>query len=187
KSVIVFAALAFGVGAVAGVVGTKAISPPRGADPSTAYGAMPRVGADAGLAAAPSSSSPAVGPAPSGEPSTSPAVPAREGQAPRPLGPVPSGSSTRADVSPSTLARESEIIETGRAALARGRAADALAAADEHRRLFARGRLSEEREELAIRALRAAGRSDEARARAKAFLKAYPSSIYSGTVGEPAD
>ena len=159
KVVITIAALSFGVGTVAGVVGTKGLTPrPRAAPIAVTSATAVRT-------AEPATPPPPT--APSARPPTTPA------------------SAHGAEASPSTLARESEIIEKGRTALARGRAADALAAVDEHKRLFPRGRLGEERDELAIRALRFAGRSDEANARAKEFAKTYPSSIYLGTIEAP--
>ena len=172
KVVITIAALSFGVGTVAGVVGTKVLTPRPRATPIAVTSATAVRTAELPLAPAPPNSEPVPEPAP---PPTAPSA--------RP--PATPASAHGAEASPSTLARESEIIEKGRTALARGRAADALAAVDEHKRLFPRGRLGEERDELAIRALRFAGRSDEADARAKEFAKTYPSSIYLGTVEAP--
>ena len=172
KVVITIAALSFGVGTVAGVVGTRVLTPGSRAAPIAVTSATAVRTAELPLAPAPPNSEPVPEPAP---PPTAPSA--------RP--PATPASAHGAEASPSTLARESEIIEKGRTALARGRAADALAAVDEHKRLFPRGRLGEERDELAIRALRFAERSDEANARAKEFAKTYPSSIYLGTVEAP--
>ena len=174
KVVITIAALSFGVGTVAGVVGTKVLTPRPRAAPIMVTSATAVRTAELRLAPAPPRSEPAPEPA-TPPPPTAPSA--------RP--PTTPASAHGAEASPSTLARESEIIEKGRTALARGRAADALAAVDEHKRLFPRGRLGEERDELAIRALRFAGRSDEANARAKEFAKTYPSSIYLGTIEAP--
>lgn len=82
------------------------------------------------------------------------------------------------------LAQEQALVDTARAALARGRAADALRAADEHAARFPSGKLAEERENLAIQALAFAGRRDEALARAARFHKRYPASLYGGTLDE---
>jgi len=174
KVVITIAALSFGVGTAAGVVGTKVLTPRPRAAPIAVTSATAVRTAELPLAPAPPNSEPAPEPA-TPPPPTAPSA--------RP--PATPASAHGAEASPSTLARESEIIEKGRTALARGRAADALAAVDEHKRLFPRGRLGEERDELAIRALRFAGRSDEANARAKEFAKTYPSSIYLGTIEAP--
>lgn len=173
KVVITIAALSFGVGTVAGVVGTKVLTPRPRAAPIAVTSATAVRTAELPLAPAP----------PNSEPAPEPATPPPTAPSARP--PATPASAHGAEASPSTLARESEIIEKGRTALARGRAADALAAVDEHKRLFPRGRLGEERDELAIRALRFAGRSDEANARAKEFAKTYPSSIYLGTIEAP--
>ena len=171
KMVVTLAALSFGVGTVAGVVGTKVLAPqPHGA-PITATSAT-----SVRTAEMPAPSPPAPEPIP--EPTSPPPPQVASAR-------TVATASARADGAPSTLARESEIIEKGRTALARGRATEALAAVDEHKRLFPRGRLGEEREELAIRALRVAGRADEANARAKEFVKSYPSSIYLGTIEAP--
>ena len=75
------------------------------------------------------------------------------------------------------LARERSLVDRARSALARGDAAGALASADEHRKAFPRGQLAEEREVVAIQALAAAGRSEEAGTRAGTFRKAHPSSL----------
>ncbi len=85
----------------------------------------------------------------------------------------------------STLAAEREVLDVGRAALARGRAKDALEAAKNHAKQFPSGQLVEEREVLAIQALRLQGSKTEASARAAAFVKRYPSSIYASALEEP--
>lgn len=76
------------------------------------------------------------------------------------------------------LAKEQVLLDTARAALARGRADDALVAVASHATQFPQGRLVEDREAVAVQALAAAGRLDEARARAKGFRARYPRSIY---------
>lgn len=76
------------------------------------------------------------------------------------------------------LAKEQVLLDTARAALARGRADDALAAVASHATQFPQGRLAEDREAVAVQALAAAGRLDEARARAQRFRARYPRSIY---------
>ncbi|HSO32355.1 MAG TPA: hypothetical protein VLT33_07565 [Labilithrix sp.] len=83
---------------------------------------------------------------------------------------------------PSDLAAEQTLIDTSRSALARGRASDALRAADDHARQFPRGRLAEERETMAIQALLLLGRRGDAEARAQRFHKAYPGSLYGNAV-----
>jgi hypothetical protein len=54
----------------------------------------------------------------------------------------------------------------------------ALALTSEHRQLYPRGTLAQEREVLAIEALAALGRADAASARAAAFESANPGSPY---------
>lgn len=77
----------------------------------------------------------------------------------------------------SDLARERALLDLARAAAASGEPAQALAKAELHRARFPRGRLSEEREALAIRALLTLGRDAEARRRARAFQATYPQSF----------
>ncbi|HVV52408.1 MAG TPA: hypothetical protein VHO06_22265, partial [Polyangia bacterium] len=71
-----------------------------------------------------------------------------------------------------------------RAALVRGQAEGALAALARHEAAFPRGELAEEREGLFVQALVAARRYDEARARAAAFTRRYPRSLFAPVVAE---
>jgi hypothetical protein len=114
-------------------------------------------------------------------PAEVPAVPSgmAPGNTPHPRGSVqvdrPTG---RAD-----LVRERELLDAARAALARGRAQDAMDYAERHARLWPRGALTEERELLAIQALvvlDATGR--RARDRAERFRREYPNSILTSAV-----
>jgi hypothetical protein len=93
----------------------------------------------------------------------------------RPLSPAPSASVMSAD---EDLAKERQIIEKARSALARRDAESALAAVDEHARAFPRGQLTEMREALAVQALVYAGRPADARIRADQFHRRFPSSMY---------
>ncbi len=77
----------------------------------------------------------------------------------------------------SELAQERALLDSARANAARGEPALVLEQVAQHAREFPQGRLGEEREALAIRALLALGRSGEARARAEAFRAAYPRSF----------
>jgi hypothetical protein len=99
-----------------------------------------------------------------------------------PAPPVAPSVSAVPSAAPSNLAAEQAMIDTARSALSRGRAADALRAADDHARQFPRGRLAEERETMAIQALLLAGRRGDAEARAQRFHKAYPGSLYGNAV-----
>jgi hypothetical protein len=75
------------------------------------------------------------------------------------------------------LAAERAILDVARAALARGEGAPAIEAVRRHEREFPDGVLVEEREAIAVRALVAQGRRDEARARAAEFRRRFPNSV----------
>ena len=77
----------------------------------------------------------------------------------------------------SNLAAERALLDSARSAAAQGEPARVLERVAQHEERFPRGHLVEEREALAIRALLALGRNDEARARADAFRAAYPHSF----------
>lgn len=72
---------------------------------------------------------------------------------------------------------EAELLEQARAAL-KGDPARALLRANEHAARFPRGVLVQEREVLAIQALRQLGRNAEADRRAQAFARAFPGSAF---------
>lgn len=76
------------------------------------------------------------------------------------------------------LAAERALIEMARNALSRGRPDQALEATRLHESRYPKGQLSEERESIAVHALVAAGRVDEARARADRFRARFPQSIF---------
>jgi hypothetical protein len=99
--------------------------------------------------------------------------------------PADSGSSAaRAGARPSqsapasTLSAERALLDQARAALTSGDGAKALSIAEEHRHRFPSAQLAEEREAIAIQALVATGRYDEARARAARFREAAPNSLF---------
>jgi len=77
----------------------------------------------------------------------------------------------------SELSRERALLDLARANAARGEPALVLSQTEQHRAQFPRGKLAEEREAMAIRALLSLGRVDEARARAQAFHLAHPNSF----------
>ncbi len=87
------------------------------------------------------------------------------------------------------LAKERELLDVARAALARGRYADALAAAELHETKWPRGYLVEEREVVFVQALAAAGRRQEAETKAERFRKRFPRSMLlpavDATLGDP--
>ncbi|RYZ01979.1 MAG: hypothetical protein EOO73_33590 [Myxococcales bacterium] len=104
-----------------------------------------------------------------------PATPSRESIAPEP----PSAAKPTLPTKPAaTVPSEADLLEQARAALKSGDSARALARATEHARRYPRGVLVQEREVLAIQALRGLGRQADAERRAEAFAKAYPGSAF---------
>ncbi len=89
----------------------------------------------------------------------------------------PSASKPSAKPTPPAQLSEAELLEQARSAL-RGDPARALGRANEHRRRFPGGALVQEREVIAIKALRQLGRTAEADSRAAAFAKAFPGSAF---------
>lgn len=92
---------------------------------------------------------------------------------------VPRGSARAvASAGASSLPAERALLDDARTALASGDAAGALSRLDDHARRFPQGQLGEEREALAIQALVAEGRGDEARVRAARLRAASPNSLF---------
>jgi len=85
---------------------------------------------------------------------------------------APSASST------SSLSEERALLDRVRGELAENDPANALKLVDEHARRFPKAQLGEEREVLAVQALVALGRYDEARARAAKLRAAAPNSLF---------
>lgn len=77
----------------------------------------------------------------------------------------------------SALARERLLLDQARKRLGQGEAAAALDLAERHLREHPAGKLGEERDAIAIRALLALGRSEEAGQRGRAFSDRYPHSL----------
>ena len=75
------------------------------------------------------------------------------------------------------LLEEQALVEQARAALMRGNPADAIAALDQHGQKFPAGQLAEHREAIAVQALAAQGKTDEAGQRANQFREKWPHSI----------
>jgi hypothetical protein len=98
-----------------------------------------------------------------------------------PVEPSSASRNARAKLDPSgensDLAHERPLLDDARAANARGEPEQALALTARHARQFPHGKLSEEREALAIRALVALNRGEEARKRAEQFRVTYPESF----------
>jgi hypothetical protein len=84
-----------------------------------------------------------------------------------------------------SLAREAALMTRAHAQLRRDPAA-ALATTGEHQRLYPRGALTQEREAVAVAALRALRRDDEARSRERELERAFPGSPYLSAPGSSA-
>jgi hypothetical protein len=104
---------------------------------------------------------------PSGD--AAPAVPSNEPAAPA------SGHSNGVNTRPTES--EAELLERARNALTSS-PARALALTEQHRARFPSGVLTQEREVIAIEALKRLGRTDEAARRAADFARRYPGSAY---------
>jgi hypothetical protein len=99
--------------------------------------------------------------------------------APVPRASLPSGAPSS---TPSPLAAERALLDEARAKLAASDPAVALALLDDHARRFRKPQLAEEREAIAVQALVALGRDDDARARGAKFLSTAPHSLFAPVV-----
>jgi hypothetical protein len=171
--------------ALAGIASSKALLIAAGiwliggATGAALYGAFQReqvrvVYVDRPVVAFPTPALPATGTLPVA-PASIPPSPPKAMNAARNDGSAPASSSAGSGLS--ELARERELLDRARAHAAQGEPALVLEEVEQHRRQFPHGRLAEEREALAIRALLALGRVDEAHARAAAFRARYPNSF----------
>ncbi|WP_049949504.1 hypothetical protein [Sorangium cellulosum] len=177
------------IGAAVGAVLVGAVwlmpsrsQPPPGPPPAAAVATAPK----AAPTAAPVAEAPAIAadapPAapPAREPDPEPPRPPASAPAP-PRAPAPATDANVAGGGAQAALPDAET-ETGllqRAQDALGaRPAEALALTDVHRARFPGGALSQEREVIAIGALKALGRGGEARARADRFVAEHPSSAY---------
>jgi hypothetical protein len=77
---------------------------------------------------------------------------------------------------PNDIAKEREIVDAARAALAKGNMAEAARLLREHDKEFPRGQLGEERDALQIIALARGGKKEQARTLFSAFKRAHGSS-----------
>jgi len=82
----------------------------------------------------------------------------------------------------SQLSAERILLDQARTSLMQGDAMRALGFLDRHRRAFASPLLAEERDALEVQSLVKAGRFDEARARAAAFHRQAPGSLFASVV-----
>jgi len=131
------------------------------------------------LAARPSAPSPTASSAPSVPlPAEVPAPLPTPSAATAPAAPSVAGPATAsAHLDKPAQLSEAELLEQARAAL-KSDPSRALQRANEHARRFPHGVLVQEREVLAIQALRRLGRDAEAERRAEAFAKAFPGSAF---------
>ena len=79
------------------------------------------------------------------------------------------------------------MLDPARTALGRGDGASALLGVKKHEQRFPKGQLTEEREAIAVQALVALGRGDEARARGERFERTYPNSVLAPAVNAALD
>ncbi len=165
----------------AGAVGVTLLEEPS-ADVAPAAGA-PGLSNPAAPAAPPLAASPPSEPPPALQQPAAPEPlpPALEpSNAPAPAAAPPSRSPPAAAEpnSNNSLAAELEALDSARRALSAGNGGQALQLLDAHGRRFPRGRLRLEAEVLRIEALMQTGQRAAASARAKAFVKRYPNSVF---------
>jgi hypothetical protein len=125
---------------------------------------------------------PELAPAPSGVPALTSAPAPSEGTSGDALPPAPGAPSASSAPRPTAGAArpaetEAELLERARNALS-ANPARALALTEQHRAHFPAGVLAQEREVIAIQALKRLGRTDEAAERSAAFARRYPNSAY---------
>jgi hypothetical protein len=122
-------------------------------------------------------------------PAPSPPAPDLVASAPdRPLAPaldIPSAANSKPASAPSKAPSEAALLEQARRALGSS-PSFALTLANQHRARFPNGLLTQEREVIAIEALRRLHRSSEADQRATGFSKAFPGSAHQRMVDDPA-
>ncbi len=155
----------FAVGIAVGVLADRALLPERTAAPFVTPLAQPTppaaMNGDAG---------PHVAEIETVSPASLPDAPKA---APQHSAPAPSAEA----LSSRGLAAERALLDVARSALARGEAGEALAAAARHAREYPDGALVEEREAIAVKALVALGRKDEARTRVRALEQRFPTGL----------
>lgn len=105
-----------------------------------------------------------------------------EPTAPAPLVPPAPPPPHASAPAPGSLPPERDLLVHARSLLAAGDAAGALASLEDHASRFPKPQLGEEREALAIQALVALGRYDDARARARRFHEGSPNSLFAPVI-----
>ncbi len=88
---------------------------------------------------------------------------------------------------PDNISEERALLDTARTALGRSDGASALDGVKKHEQRFPKGQLTEEREAIAVQALVALHRGDEARARGERFKRTYPNSVLAPAVNAALD
>jgi hypothetical protein len=106
---------------------------------------------------------------------------------PAPPGNIVTGELEASGIRASRLREEAQVLKRARDSLRRGDLAGAFAALEVARSQFQDGALGEEREALTIELLAKSGQRDAARARADAFLSAFPRSPYAARVRDFVD
>jgi hypothetical protein len=171
--------LGIATGAVALLVGAG-LALRRASPPASAPGnAAPQV------TLPPASSTPAQPPAaPSALTSAEPSLGAEDPVMPR-AAEKPATASSKPTAAPGKALSEAALLEQARRVL-NSAPSSALQLANQHRTRFPNGVLTQEREVIAIEALRRMHRSTEADQRATGFSKAFPGSAHQRMVDEPA-
>jgi hypothetical protein len=118
-------------------------------------------------------------PSPSCEPAPTPTLPPAPALAPA-FAPAPA--LTPAPAPAPQLDAERALLDDARAALTRGEATRSLEDLTRHEKTYPTPMLGEERDALRVEALVKAGRYEEARARADAFRKSAPKSLFLSAV-----
>jgi len=93
-----------------------------------------------------------------------------------------SATATIAQHGPDTISEERALLDPARTALGRNDGTSALSGVKKHEQRFPKGQLTEEREAIAVQALVALGRYDEAKTRADHFKRSYPNSVLAPAV-----
>jgi TolA-binding protein len=89
------------------------------------------------------------------------------------------------EISGGSLRAERLLLESATAALLRGDTTSAMATLQKHARQYPRGALTEEREVLLVKVLRAQGDEKAAEQRVSEFKRKFPSSLQQGAVDKP--
>jgi hypothetical protein len=144
-----------------------------GAGLETKLGAQPRERVVRVYVPAPPTPAPGETPAPALAPVSSVPSPAASAVSASPRAAAPAASAAA-----SSLSAERLLLDQARTALGAGDPDRALSLLSEHSHRFPRPQLGEEREALAVGALAAAGRYDEARERGARFRTSMPNSLF---------